>query len=124
MNKEEENLWFPTLQSLLLMSLAPLAQFHLACTLGGFYPLWGYVSFIVQEQPACVVAPFLSFGRMHKMSLITVASVALVHDSDPARYIFSLLSKNIEAFFFYKTHKRRMAVHQKISINNLNSLLP
>lgn len=102
MNKEEENLWFPTSQSLLLMSSAPLAQFHLACTLDGFYPFWGYVSFIVQEQPACVVAPFLNFGRMHKMSLITAASIALAHHSDLARYIFSLLSKNIESFFFYK----------------------
>jgi hypothetical protein len=61
------------------------------------------IGLIVKEQPAVVVASFLRFDRMHKMSPITVAQLALDDHSDLAYYIFSMMSKNFADFFSSKT---------------------
>lgn len=57
------------------------------------------IGLIVKEQPAALVAIFLRFDRMHKMSPITVAQQAMEDHSDLAYYIFSILSKNFAEFF-------------------------
>lgn len=61
------------------------------------------IGLIIKEQPAALVATFLRFDRMHKMSPITVAQKALDDHSDLAYYIFSMLSKNFPDFFYTKT---------------------
>lgn len=61
------------------------------------------IGLIVKEQPAALVAMFLRFDRIHKMSPITVAQKAMADHSELAYYIFSMLSKNFADFFAGKT---------------------
>lgn len=61
------------------------------------------IGLILKEQPAVLVATFLRFDRMHRMSPITVAQKAMDDHSDLAYYIFSMILKNFADFFSAKT---------------------
>lgn len=51
------------------------------------------IGLIINEQPAALVATFLRFDRMHKMSPIAVAQTAMDDHSDLALHFLALVKE-------------------------------
>jgi hypothetical protein len=75
------------------------------------------IELIVKEPPAAVVAQFLRYDRLHKISPVSVAQRAMADYSDLAYYIFSMLSKNFADFFQAQIEKKCTAINSKKSFS-------
>ena len=54
---------------------------------------------LIKQCDKAVISPIVRADRVHRMGPITLAQKAFDHVSDLAYYLFSILSRNLEAFF-------------------------
>ena len=73
----------------------------LVLSIASIFTCW--VGLLIKECEKTVVAPITRADRAAKMGPLTLAQKAFDHVSDLAYYLFSILSKNLEAFFTFSS---------------------